>query len=554
MSAGGGGPAVVRMTTARALAATRGARLSARIRNGRFGGTGGLFAVFLVLTFVNFAAWSLATPLFASPDEPTQVTYAAAAVRGQLVGVTIDGATSPSTAVTVPKVFASGSTYPDCYKFRPTVPASYAPSLTTSTTTEHIGTYVGRTPPLYYLIVGIPSLVFVSKAGIYLMRLMSALLNALLISLALLVVVLWSCRKLLLVGVMVAATPMAWFLGGVVNPSGLEICAAVCLWTAGLVLVFEHPDRAPPGLVAVVAGAAALLSLTRPVSPVWVAITLVVLGLLGGRRALLGAFRNRVARWSAVLVAGCCAFTVCWTKAEHGFDLVPGFPVKRGAAIPHLLATLFAHDGLRLQQMVGMFGWNDTTSPLLTYVVWIGIVGLVLVLASWCAGARRAGTLLLLLGAVVVVPLLMSYVEVRRTGLVIGQGRDWLPIAVGVPLVSVALIDGSEMLTRFRTLAVPVLSAGVAVASIAAFLETLRRYAVGVAGPIDFLAGKWSPPIGLLGAAVGGCACVALLLAAVAVETGKPSLAGLRTAKDSKEQARHGAGRVPAVGPQGADL
>ncbi len=485
-----------------------------------FGRKGALFTVFLVLTFVNFAAWSLATPLFASPDEPTQVARAAAAVRGELVGFTIDGPASAYTAVHVPKIFDSGTTSVVCYKFHPTVPASCSPPLTTSTETVHVATYVGRYPPLYYLIVGLPSLIFVSKTGIYLMRLMSSLLNALLISIALLAVVVWSRRRLLLIGVMVATTPMAWFIGGMVNPSGFEICAGILLWTSGLILVLDHPDRPPPRLVALVAVATCLLSLARPISLLWVAITLVVLSLLGGRRAILGVLSSRAARWSALPVAACGAFALWWVNAEHSLDLLPGSPAAPGESTLQLLATALDHAKSWPQQMVGVFGWKDTPSPLLTYVVWLAIIVVLLLLAMSCAGASRAGALSLLVVVVIVLPIVLDYAVEHRLG-IDAQGRYWLPIAVGVPLVCVALVDGSTKLAWFRTWAPSVLAAGIGAGSIAAFLEALRRYAVGVTGPIDFLVGKWHPPVGLLGAAVGGSVCIVLLLTTVVMGSGR---------------------------------
>ncbi len=515
----------------------------ARTGRGRAGGVGALFAVCLVVTFANFAVWSLATPLFASPDEQAHVVRAAGVVRGQFVGVTLYGPGSPYTGVTVPKVFASGDTYPKCFHFHPTVPASCAPPLTTSTRTVRTYTYVGRYPPLYYAIVGLPSLAFVSKTGIYLMRLASALLNALLVSLALLAVVLWSRRKLLLVGVMVAATPMVWFLGGVVNPSGLEICAAICMWTAGLVLVLEHPERPPPGLVAVVAVAAGFLVLARPISPLWVACIAVVLGLLGGRRALLGVLRSRAARWSALPLAACGAYALWWIDDEHALDLLPvGAHVAPGDSGVHLLATLFEHTGGWLLQVVGVFGWLDTRSPLLTYVLWFAVVGLLVVLAALRAGARGAGVLALLLAAVVVVPIVISYGEAHRLG-ILWQGRYTLPLAVGVPLVSVALLAGSTSLAPLRQRAAVVLSVGIGVADIVAFLEALRRYAVGVNGPIDFLVGKWHPPLGLLGSAVAGCVLIVLMLVGVVFEACRPPVTGPPQVTTTKRQWRSSRGR-----------
>ncbi len=54
-------------------------------------------------------------------------------------------------------------------------------------------------------------------------------------------VVVWSKGRLLLVGVLVAATPTTIFLASVINPNGLEITAALCLWCSGLILVRAAP-------------------------------------------------------------------------------------------------------------------------------------------------------------------------------------------------------------------------------------------------------------------------------------------------------------------------
>ena len=58
---------------------------------------------------------SLASPLFAGPDEPVHVMKAAALVRGQLLGQLDPGdeifapGTKPDGAVTLPKFYAVGS-------------------------------------------------------------------------------------------------------------------------------------------------------------------------------------------------------------------------------------------------------------------------------------------------------------------------------------------------------------------------------------------------------------------------------------------------------------
>ena len=144
-----------------------------------------------MLAFVNMAVWSLATPLFASPDEPAQVARAVALVHGQLIGKTVKNDGNPITDVTIPKVYAAGSVYA-VLAFRDTVPASCTTRLTQSKAAVRTTTYVGRYPPLYYAIVGLPSLFTASSNGLYAMRLVSALLNAVFLALAALSIAAWS--------------------------------------------------------------------------------------------------------------------------------------------------------------------------------------------------------------------------------------------------------------------------------------------------------------------------------------------------------------------------
>ena len=56
-----------------------------------------------------------------------------------------------------------GYGYTTCFMGHSTVPASCAPALSTSGKIVDTATYVGRYPPLYDLIVGLPSLVTESK-------------------------------------------------------------------------------------------------------------------------------------------------------------------------------------------------------------------------------------------------------------------------------------------------------------------------------------------------------------------------------------------------------
>ena len=468
-----------------------------------------IFLIALALTFLNLAAWSLATPLFASPDEPAQVARAAALVRGELIGHTIRNAGDPSTKVTVPVTYSLRPRTVDCFAFHDTVPASCTGVPKASGASVATSTYVGRYPPLYYALVGWPSLLTTSTTGLYLMRLMSALLNAIFLALAIMTVATWSRSRLLLVGVVLAATPMTFFLGGVVNPSGLEITSAICLWCGGLVLVLERASPPPPRLIVVVVVSMATLMLTRGLSPLWVLFIIALLALLAGKQALREVARSRGSRWALIALLPCAALSVSWIVGAHALDLLAvGAPVSNKIAGPVEVAQIFGFSGGWIQQMVGIFGWLDTLSPLVTYLFWYGSVGLVLFLALICGTVRQVTMLVGLIVIVIVVPVIISFGQAHRLG-IIWQGRYILPMAVGIPLAGLAIVEQSPAIRWSRTRVASLLCVGAGVAEFAAFATALRRYTVGVSGPINYLHGSWSPPLG------SGAITLAYLLALV---------------------------------------
>jgi Predicted membrane protein (DUF2142) len=468
-----------------------------------------VFVIVLVLAFLNMAVWSLATPFFASPDEPAQVARAVAIDHGQLIGKTVKNAGNAITHVTVPKVYAAGTAYGGCFTFRDTVSASCAKHLTQSKAEVRTITYVGRYPPLYYAIVGLPSLFTASSNGLYAMRLTSGLLNAVFLALGAFSIAAWSRSRFLLVGLLVAATPMTYFLGSVVNPSGLEITSAICLWCAGLVLALERTDRPPPGLVAVVTVSSIVLLLSRALSPLWVVCILLLLALLAGWRGLRGLARARCVRWAVVPLVPAAAFAVGWIVVAHALDLLPVGVKAKGTGTP-LAASILGDTATWVQQMIGIFGWLDTLSPLLTYLFWYAAIGLFVLLALACARRRHVAALVLLIVIVVFAPVLISYGQAHRLG-IIWQARYIMPMAVGVPLMAVALVEHSGALRPVRARVASTVCTLLGIAAFAAFAEALRRYVTGVRGPLDYLQGAWQPPFGATTLTVAAFVLLALM-------------------------------------------
>jgi len=503
-----------------------------------------VFLVAFAAFFAAIAVWSVATPLMASPDEPVQVAKAAAVVRGELVSQLVGGPSSPEGLVSIPAAYASLGYLVRCYQFNANVPASCAPAYRSRVGTARVPIADARYPPLYFLVVGLPSLLTDSVMGIYLMRLLSGALNALFLALAVMAAVTWSRSRLLLAGVVVAATPSALFFAGLVNPTGLETSVAICLWTSGLILVRERPTDAPSGLVAIVAVSAGVESLTRPLSPFWVALTVLAILAVADWRGLSSLARSRAAWIGGAFAAVCGALATAWILVEHSLNvLAPGAPVPASVGEGRLLVLAFLRTPTYFTEMVSRFGWLVAPSPSVTYIAWAGLLGAVLLLALASGTVRRSIVLVVLVAAVVVIPMLISIGQAHRLGIT-WQGKDTLPLAVGVPLVAASTMANSALsdVPIFRARFVGVVAATAGVATIVALFGDLRRNAVGDNGAnFSFLHAAWQPPLGIGGVLVFGVLATAGLTTVVSVlGVSQPALDARLESSETGEGGDHG--------------
>lgn len=479
-------------------------------RKPRWGRTWG--AAF-VLLFGLAACWSVATPMFASPDEPTQIVRAAAVAHGEMFGEEIRGAT---TSVRIPAGIAHEVTdSPACYAFKPSQPAGCAPKPTSGRAngTAPMTTYVGHYPPLYYAIVGLPSLFSDQAVVLYLMRLVSAALSAAFLAAASAAAIQARRRYVLSpLGLALAVTPINLFLAGMVNPAGLEISAAICVWSTGLALAGNPEMRKSRFLIAWFAVSASVLVQTRGLSSLFLAAAVIGTLLLFGWRTWVQVLTDRLAQAGLALLAACSAFALGWFVAINPTEILPA---AAGPVHQHglsLLSTSFHHYVAMIPQMIGVFGWADTPSPQASYYIWYAVLLLVAVFALARRWWRGLGTVAFLLAATLAVPVLLMARVARQYGLV-GQGRDWLPLAVSLPLVTayaarqlgfparrrVGAPDGAALTARWSyPVAVVVVMATLAMAAaeLGGFLQALHRYRNGLGNTIDlFGSASWTPPV-----------------------------------------------------------
>jgi hypothetical protein len=492
-----------------------------------------LWAISTTLFFCLCAVWSWVMPIGSANDESAQLVKAASVVRGQIVGqpltpmslaettrsdqVAFKGCTTYfasarrcSAALTVVAVPSSFGTFsiPECFIFQQ-VSARCGTGLRGSGRTVKATTYVGRYPPLYYAIVGLPSLLSSTDTGVYMMRLVSGLVSAIFLGLALALAAFWSRSRLLVAAVAVAASAMVLIFGSAVNPSGLECATAICVWTGGLVLVLDHADHPPRSLVAGTAVAASVMVLMRGLSPFWLALIAVSLVAVAPHAVatLLRWTRVRVAVGVTGLVGAVAAGYILWAHALSVYPI--GTPVPATDSELTIVHVALGKSWAVVQELAGAFGGSETSPPDVVLALWMAAAAIVVAAGLLLSHRRYAVVLLALITGAIVLPTALMVSQARVVG-VVWQARDGFPLYAGVFLVAgaVAFRRPEEATTerhgrwdepRIALRMTAVLAVCVSAAQLVDLLWALRRYTVGLGGPLlnffGHVAGGWSPPV-----------------------------------------------------------
>jgi hypothetical protein len=307
---------------------------------------------------------------------------------------------------------------------------------------------------------------------------------------------------MLLEAVALTVTPLVFFFAGVVNPNGFEIAAAICAWTSGLALVRNWSLRPPRAVLGAFVASGCLLELTRGLSVVWMALILFTLACLEPRSCwrLLHVGSVRVAAAILVLVG---AIALGFVLIAHTLKVLPSSELP-----PHhqsffaLTERVLGQIGVYVREFIGVFGWLDTPSPLLTTVLWTALLGF-LVILGLVASRRRESLILagLIVGSFV---LSMALIEWNAgTSGITWQARDGFPLYAGTPLLAGIVIphtfiSGFGDFARRRVAAI--VAIGVGVGQLADFGWTLRRFTVGLGHKVNLfqpVRHGWSPPPGV---------------------------------------------------------
>jgi hypothetical protein len=454
-----------------------------------------------VLLAIAGTAWSFTTPLFASPDEDAQVVKAVAVADGQLAGETVQqpGQYFPIiTRVDVPAYYGTARSTTDCFIWDTRHPASCAPEFVAGDRAEGpVETWLGRYPPLYYAVVGLPSRFLAGEAAVLAMRTAGAFLCAGFLA-AGFTALRTSHRPAALMGAgFVAVTPTALFLAGMVNPTGLEIAAGFALWCILLPLVLDPAAHRMGARLLAGAATAVVLVNTRPGSALMAVLIAVPLALAATRPFWSDLARSDAWKRPVALAALGGLAAGVWLLVEDptvsfGGDPAPGL-ASPGAAFAAGLARSWRY----LEEQLGVFGWlNLPVHPLVLALLGLAIGGLIGTSVLMARGRLRWAVVVTIV-LVVVVPVVSQIPSAARLGL-IWQGRYIMAVSVGLPLLAMAALVEAPRAQRFTSAGGVVLCAVAVVGHVGAFGWSLWRYAVGFGRSPVAGSPAWQPPGGLV--------------------------------------------------------
>ena len=226
-----------------------------------------------------------------------------------------------------------------------------------------------------------------------------------------------------------------------------------------------------------------MLVLTRALAPLWVIFIAAAFVGLGPATPIKTLFRNRhVQVWLGVCAVA-ASFSLVWDLVANPFQTEPGSPLPPGSTGADIFVLALDRLNLLVTSSIGQFGWLDAPSPAGVIVTWLGALGAVVIVGACLARRRGVAVIVGTVLAWALVPTVIVLGVARKDGIV-GQGRDYMGLAVGIPIVA-AFVAGERFVDRRTSLRLTtVVIALLAGCQVLAFYGALRRYTVGTGGPL----------------------------------------------------------------------
>lgn len=449
--------------------------------------------VFWAWSALFLTLWSLATPLWSAPDSVAHDLRAYGAAHGNLTPAPPEGDQVLGTLGVdrVPQGLMVSAGTAACYAFQPEVSAACIAPVGPSEKLVRFDNPAGRYIPTYYVVAGLPTLVVPLDLAMPSERAAAILVSSFFLGLALAAARTTRRPALAVTGVVVGCSPMVLYLGGVVNPNSLEITGMAAVGACSLAALLRPTAPLSDLLLRLSLLTGAAVCVTRMISPVWLAIWLGVLVVAFGGVVVRRLLERRMLAWTALPVVA-SAINCVWTFSSAG--ALAGTPSAEEVSLWEAWSLSAARIDAGLNEVVGVFGWLDTSLPPREYTFYIAAAVFLVGMLATVVDARRLLGLAALVGAAYLVPIAIQAAQWNSVGPV-WQGRYTIPLLLLVPLMAgmvAAERSDDDAARRFGLVAVPV-TALLAFVHVRAYLTQLRRNVSGVSG--DAFDGAWEPPL-----------------------------------------------------------
>lgn len=413
----------------------------------RFDGRNVFWSVFIGVLLVQ-GAWILILPTFRGIDEFDHVYKAAAVARGEWTnhGVAENGR---GAYVTIPgSIVRAAEAVCDFYEY--TGPDNCRAARTFPGDEVDVATAASNYNPVYYMVVGTASRPFSGDGVVYAIRIVGAVLCALMIAWAAALTSRWARTAWPLVAFAVGFTPVFLYSTSIASPNGMTYAGATLVWCA--VLAASRSDAYTRNLALPLAVGAVTMVTTHTTGALWLALIGLAAIALAPFTRWLNMLRQDLGPWSgaALAVVAASGFAVLWVRTNNTNALGPRLP---GADTdPLTLVDLLNAHLLWIFQAVAAFPTLNEQAPPVVYATWLLL--LVGVLVQVVRKARRGGRLivamLVILFFALTVPTALTVISYAHEGLA-WQGRYTLPMWIGFALLAGALLEESHLRLRRTT-------------------------------------------------------------------------------------------------------